>query len=116
MTKAELTVQCAKEICDIVTLITNDKDNREEVSQFLSETMEAGMASYQLASKLEGTEYDDAMGVIGAAIGGKIATDRVVFSDGSGIAVTISALDVAGKPTVTELVGGKSPAVESIGE
>lgn len=109
MSKADKAVSAAKEICDIVELITNEKSNAEEITQFFTETMEAGTASYMLAKDLTKSEYSDALGVIGAGIGGKLVTDRVVFDDGSGIAVSLSALDNSGMVTTTEVVGSSKP-------
>jgi len=110
MSKADKAVSAAKEICDIVELITNDVDNSGEITKFFTETMEAGTASYMLAKDLTKSEYADALGVIGAAVGGKLVTDRVVFDDGSGIAVSLTALGPSGDVTRTEIVGSSTPS------
>jgi len=119
MNTAENVTQAAKELGDLVELFTNEEPNGSEVGKMLTEGAEAGMALYQLQAKVSKPDYAKAGVVFGAVVGGRVATDKVVFSDGSKIRISVEAIPPdeipTGAPGVPRANDGDSSSPEDGG-
>ncbi len=86
-------VKTIEQFVDLVDIGTDDIPNSEQKGAFVSEGAEAVMALLSLASELPKSEYDEALEMLGLALVGKTAENKVKHSDGSGYSVYISALE-----------------------
>jgi len=93
MNTAERVIASIDEADDVTELITNEVDNALEVGEFLAEGAEAGMSLFGLQKDLTREDYTEAGVFIGLGQATKALTNKLVFEDGSRIAVTYSAVE-----------------------
>lgn len=88
-------VNAIDEFVDLVDIGTDEIPNAEQKGEFVSEGAGAVMAFFNLASELPRSEYDEALEMLGLALVGKVAENKVVHSDGSGYIVRVLAVEAS---------------------
>lgn len=86
--KAQVALEAALELVDIVNLGTDGIPNREQLPSFAREGGEGAIAVMGAATKLSKAEYDEAMELLGIAVAAKVFENKCAFSDGSAVKIT----------------------------